>query len=238
MRFINIAPIILFFILMMLGLPLFGQVDESLQSQQDTVYLYEEEIVYDTLYVYDSIVPEKMMTKAELLKALCADRGVGTLKYQNHNFYISTEECLIKLDKADLKTLLSPSDYADYRKAKKSQWASTPLWVVGSVASATAILGIYEVASSYYYRFNPSFSLDDMTTKALSKMGKVGYVMFLVGLGVSTFTFKPAANMLNRGEDTLNRLARRFKANSTAACAMPVCTVGNTPYGIGLTLEF
>ena len=57
MRLINIVPIVLLFILMMLGLPLFGQVEQPVQEHQDTVYLYEEEVVYDTLYVYDSIAP-------------------------------------------------------------------------------------------------------------------------------------------------------------------------------------
>ena len=108
MQQIYIIHILLLLLLTSFVLPVFGQVDEPVQSQQDTVYLYEEEVVYDTLYVYDSIASKKMMTKAELLKALCADRGVGTLKYQKHHFYISTEENLIKLEKSDLKEISIP----------------------------------------------------------------------------------------------------------------------------------
>lgn len=80
MQNIHTVHIFLLLLLVSFGIPVFGQVDESVQTTSDTVYLYEEEVVYDTLYVYDSIVPDKPMTRAELLKALCADRGVGTLK--------------------------------------------------------------------------------------------------------------------------------------------------------------
>lgn len=238
MQHIYTIHILLLFLLTGIALPVFGQVDQPAQDPQDTVYLYEEEIVYDTLYVYDSIAPEKMMTKAELLKALCADRGVGTLKYQRHHFYISTEDSLIKLNGDDLKILLSPGDYADYKKAKQNQWASTPLWVVGSLATATSALGIYELASSYYYRFHSSGMTNQLSEEALKKMDKIGYAMFAIGLGVSIATFKPAAHIVNRSEDTLNRLARRFKSGTNYSYVAPTCKVGSTPYGLGLTLDF
>lgn len=216
----------------------FGQVEQPTPYQQDTVYLYEEQVVYDTLYVYDSIAPEKMMTKAELLKALCAERGEGTLKYQRHHFFISTADNLIKLNKEDLKVLLSPSDYEYYKKAKQNQWATTPLWLVGGLATATSLLGVYEVSMSYNYRFNTSSSLNQMTEAQLIKMSKIGYAMFAIGLGVSIATLKPAANIVNHAEETCHRLARRFKPNSSTSYVTPSCTIGGTPYGLGLTLDF
>lgn len=238
MQNIHTVHIFLLLLLVSFGIPVFGQVDESVQTTSDTVYLYEEEVVYDTLYVYDSIVPDKPMTRAELLKALCADRGVGTLKYQKHHFYISTEEDLIKLEKPDLKELFSPSDYADYEKARKNQLKSIPLWVFGLSSVGASAWGLYKSSVGFYSEWLGINTPDGMSEDELKKSGEIGFAMFIVGVGAASLMLRYAVVLTNGGEDTCHRLARRFRPGNKLSYTPSKLSFGATSSGVGVTYEF
>lgn len=218
--------------------PIFGQVDDPPQAVPDTLYLIEEQTIYDTLYVYDSIAPEKMMTKAELLKALCADRGVGTLKYQKHHFYISTEENLVKLENSDLKLLFSPNDYADYEKARKNQLKSIPLWVGGIASVGVAAWGLHNITIGFYSNWFDSSIVSGMTEEELKKSRKMGFPIFVVGTAAASLMLRYAIVITNGGEQTCQRLARRFRSGSNVSYTPTKLTFGASPGGIGITFDF
>lgn len=215
-----------------------GQVDDSPITTPDTLYLIEEETIYDTLYVYDSIAPEKMMTKAELLKALCADRGVGTLKYQKRHFYITTEESLIKLEKPDLKLLFAPKDYADYEAARKNQLKSIPLWVGGIASVGVAAWGLYNIAVGYYSNWFDSSIINGMTEEELVKSRKLGFPIFIIGTAAAGLMLRYAVVITNGGEETCHRIARRFRSGSNVSFTPTKLTFGASPGGIGITFDF
>ena len=89
----------------------FAQVDDP-KTSPDTLYIYEEEVVYDTLYVYDSTSSSIPKSKEELLQALQRDRGVGKLYHQRGAMYLNGAGGeLFRLNDIELKGLLSASDY-------------------------------------------------------------------------------------------------------------------------------
>lgn len=238
----NIKHITYCFIFLCIGAtwsnPIFGQVDDSAQPVPDTLYLIEEETVYDTLYVYDSIAPEKLMTKTELLKALCADRGVGTLKYQKHHFYISTEESLVKLKKPDLKLLFSPNDYADYEKARKTQLKTIPLWVGGFASVGVAAWGLYNISVGFYSNWYDSSIISGTREEELKKAMKLGFPIFLVGTGAAALMLRYAVVITNGGEETCHRLERRFRTGNNVSLTPTKLSFGASSGGIGLTFDF
>lgn len=238
MRLINIVPIVLLFILMMLGLPLFGQVEQPVQEHQDTVYLYEEEVVYDTLYVYDSIAPQKMMTKDALIAAFRADRGEGTLKYQKRHFYLSAADSLVKLDNADLKKLFSPSDYADYENARRNSLKSIPMWIFGIGAVGVSAWGLYEMSMNAYSAWFTTSPPSALAELGLKRPTTVGFIIFVAGTGAATVLLRYAKVYTNGSKDTCLRLARRFRSGGNVSYAPPSYTVGPTASGFGITFDF
>lgn len=237
MRLINIVPIVLFFILMMLGLPLFGQVEQPVQGHQDTVYLYEEEITYDTLYMYDSTRFEQLMTKDALIAAFCADRGEGTLKYQKRHFYLSAADSLVKLDNADLKKLFSPNDYADYEKARKNELKSIPMWIFGIGAVGISAWGLYETSVGLYSSWFDTNFPSGLAELGLKKPSTIGFIMFVAGTSAAAVLLRYAIVYTNGGEDTCRRLARRFRSGGNMSYTPSKFTVGATSSGFGITFD-
>ena len=58
-----------------------AQVDGD-HTHQDTIYIYEEEITYDTLYVRDTLPDYTGMSKDELIEVFLQNGVVGQLYYQ------------------------------------------------------------------------------------------------------------------------------------------------------------
>lgn len=98
--------------------PAFAQVDGD-RPTQDTLYIFEEEVVYDTLYLYDSLPEPAQMSKEELLQALRQNRDVGRLYYKKGAMYLTGDEKMYKLSKADMRQLLSTPEFDRYCKAKR-----------------------------------------------------------------------------------------------------------------------
>ena len=123
-----------------------SQVDES-KPRQDTLYIIEEEITYDTLYLQGSQLDE-LLTKEELMEAF-QNRGIGQIYYNKGRFWLTGNEEVYKLDKADLQMLFSPAQYDDYRKSKRNQYISIPLFVAGGGAAAIAGIGLVQFCASF-----------------------------------------------------------------------------------------
>ena len=125
-----------------------AQVDGDSPSQ-DTLYIIEEQVTYDTLYLYDSLPQPALMTKEELLDAFRKDRGIGKLYFHRGHMYLTGDGELFQLNDADLESFLSTSDYADWRKSKVNRIVSIPLYVLAGGGAVCAGLGFYQFCAAF-----------------------------------------------------------------------------------------
>ena len=127
-----------------------AQVDEP-RTAQDTLFIYEEEVVYDTLYLYDSIPQLELKSKDELLEAFRRNRVVGRLYYQRGHMYITgTDGELFRLVAAsrafaDPLAVAGPTSYivpsdpkiydvdAHFEREKRIMWHQPKSAKVGDV---------------------------------------------------------------------------------------------------------
>lgn len=196
----------------------FAQVDGS-KNAQDTLYIYEEEVVYDTLYMYDSLPSPALMSKEELLDALMRDRGVGSLYHQRGRMYITgTDGELFRLDNTDLKGLLSASDYADYRKAKRNTAISIPLFVAGGCSAVFAGIGLYQFCASFIQtaKYGDQMLESDRLAVDLWRCA-MGGVYFLAGGALATTAFiLPAIILTIKSKVGINNITRNFNSSATS----------------------
>ena len=75
----QITRLMMLFAVLCAGSSVFAQVDGGKPSQ-DTLYIIEEEVLYDTLYLYDTLPQPALMSKEELLVQLhigASPSGIG-----------------------------------------------------------------------------------------------------------------------------------------------------------------
>lgn len=212
-----------------------AQVDGNVHSQ-DTLYIIEEEITYDTLYLYDTLPQPALMSKEELIKAFRSDRGIGRIYYQKGGMYLTGSEGLFRLEKADLQELFSASEYEEYRKAKHNQYISIPLYVAGSGAAVMAGIGLVQFCASFVQTAKYHEQLLDNDDLAVniwrSAMG--GVFLFGGGIMVATGFFAPAIVMSIKSKVRINNLVNEFNTPTTAL----QLKVGPTLTSVGLSLSF
>ena len=158
-----------------------SQVDES-KPRQDTLYIIEEEITYDTLYLQGSQLDE-LLTKEELMEAF-QNRGIGQIYYNKGRFWLTGNEEVYKLDKADLQMLFSPAQYEDHRKSKRNQYISIPLFVAGGGAAAIAGIGLVQFCASFIQTAKYHEQLLDSDNLGLNIWRSAMGGVFLVGGGM------------------------------------------------------
>ena len=214
-----------------------AQVDGTVPSQ-DTIYIIEEEVTYDTLYLYDTLPQPALMSKEELIKAFRSDRGIGRIYYQKGGMYLTGSEGLFRLEKPDLQELFSASEYEEYRKAKRNQYISIPLYVAGSGAAVIAGIGLVQFCASFVQTAKYHEQLLDNEDLGVniwrSAMGGLFY--FGGGMLVATGFFVPAVVLTIKSKVGINILVDNFNAPSSASALQ--LHVGPAPGGIGLTLSF
>lgn len=214
----------------------FAQVDGS-KTSQDTLYIYEEEVVYDTLYMYDSLPHPALMSKEELLDALRRDRGYGRLYHQRGHMYITgTDGELFRLDNRDLKGLLSASDYADYRKAKRNIAVSIPLYLASGCSAALAGIGLYQFCASFIQtaKYRDQLLESDRLPLDLWRSA-MGGIYFLAGGALATTAFiLPAIILTVKGKVGINNITNNF--NSSAISLR--LSLSPAPGGASITLSF
>lgn len=231
--------IMIFFALLFFGfvfLPsAFGQVEVP-EARQDTVYLYEEQVIYDTLYIYDTLPQPALMSKEQLIETYMSERGLGKMFYQNGKMYIAGTDKLHRLDKADLKEIFSAVEYDEYCKAKRSGYWSIPLYVAGVGAVACVGVGLYQFAGSFVMMSKAGTLMSDQGVLApkiwLGAMG--GVALVAGGLVATAGCLAPAIILTIRSKARLRNLAEGFGAPSTSLRL----DLGPTPAGVGLTLSF
>lgn len=213
-----------------------AQVDET-PTTQDTLFIYEEEVVYDTLYLYDSIPQLELMSKEELLEAFQRDRGVGSLYYQRGHMYITSSDGeLYRLNDPDLKYLLSASDYADYHKAKRNIYGSIPLYVATGAGAALAGTGLYQFCAGFVStaKYGDLILDDEQLGRNIWRSSMAGLFFFAGGALATTAFILPAIILTAKGKVGINRITNNFNAPSTSLRL----SFGPAPGGAGVTLSF
>ena len=212
-----------------------AQVDGEV-SRQDTLYIIEEEITYDTLYLRDSLLYPSAMSKEELIEAFRSDRGIGHIYYQKGGIYFTGVNGLFRLNKTDLQELFSASEYADYRKAKRNMYLSIPFYVASGGALAIAGIGLYQFGASFVQsaKYSEQILNSDKLAIDIWRSAMCGLFLFGGGTLVATGCIIPAIILHVKGKASINALVNNFNAPTTA---MQI-RIGPTPAGIGLTLSF
>lgn len=204
-----------------------GQVDET-KSSSDTLFIYEEEVVYDTLYLQS-----KSLTKEELLEAFQRS-GLGELYYNKGHYWLTGNDNVFKLDNNDLLQLFTPAQYESYRKAKREQYISIPFYVLGAGAVATAGYGLVRFCSYFVQSANVNDPSNSQAYVDIWKSAMVGLFFFGGGLILTPCFMIPAIVLSVKGKVTLNNIAEEFNTPSTSLRL----NFGPTPAGIGVTLSF
>jgi len=212
-----------------------GQVDGS-KSASDTLYLYEEEVVYDTLYLYDTL-PQTLLTKEELIAAFRQNRGVGHLYREKGGLYLTGDEETYRLSNADLRELFSPAEYAEWQKSRRALYGSIPLYVVGAGGVAVAGLGLYQFAASFVatakYR-DQLLDSDDLGVQ-LWRCAMGGTFLFAGGMVAAIACFAPAVVLTVKGKVRANHVIRDFNQSSTTALRL---NIAPAPCGVGVSVLF
>ncbi|MBO4489489.1 MAG: hypothetical protein J5741_07560 [Bacteroidales bacterium] len=217
------------------GYTLFGQVDEP-ATGQDTLYIIEEEVVFDTLYLYDSLPRPSLLTKDDLIESFKQHRGVGTLYYHRGKMHLNGPDSLYKLSNSDLQTLFSAAEYKEYRKAKRNIYGSIPLYILGSGAAVCMGIGIYQFASSFWLMSKAGDLMLDSDNLGhdiwMSAMG--GFFLVAGSALVATGCFTPAIIMTIRNKVRIQNLVNGYNTPATSLRL----SLGPTPGGVGITLSF
>lgn len=213
--------------------PAFAQVDGD-RPTQDTLYIFEEEVVYDTLYLYDSLPEPTQMSKEELLQALRQNRDVGRLYYKKGTMYLTGDEEMYKLSKADMRQLLSAPEFDRYCKAKRDLGLCVTFYTLSGCSAAVAALGAIQFMTGFL-GISQSQSSDYFNQGGwLRSMG--GVMVFACGSACTTLFWHFGDKMRLRSNKNFNGVANDFNAplNSTSM----ELRVGPAPGGMGLTLAF
>ena len=215
--------------------PVLAQVDGGKPSQ-DTLYIIEEEVTYDTIYLYDTLPDPALMSKDELIEAFRRDRGIGRLYYQRGHMYLTGADELYKLDENELQEFLSATDYADWCKAKRNRKVSIPLYVAAGGAAACAGVGLYQFCASFLFMSNNGdliLNHDDLGPKVM-RCAFAGFFLFAGGAIATAAFVAPAAVFTIKAKMATNRIVEGV---NTPSSAMQL-RVGPAPGGVGLTLSF
>lgn len=232
----NASRLILAWALMSVCLTAMGQVDET-KPAQDTIVIIEEEVTYDTLYLYDARIKPELMSKEDLLEAFRRDRGAGRLYYNHGNMYLTgTDGELFKLDNNDLKSLLPADGYSEYCKAKRNSYVSIPLYVAGGCSAAFACVGLYQFCASFIQTATARDQLleSDNLGVDLWRSAMAGVFFFGGGLLATTAFMVPAILLTVKSKVRINRVIDNFNSPATALRL----SFGPTPGGAGVTLNF
>ena len=232
----NTSRLILAWALMSVCLTAMGQVDET-KPAQDTIVIIEEEVTYDTLYLYDARIKPELMSKEDLLEACRRDRGAGRLYYNHGNMYLTgTDGELFKLDNNDLKSLLPADGYSEYCKAKRNSYVSIPLYVAGGCSAAFACVGLYQFCASFIQTATARDQLleSDNLGVDLWRSAMAGVFFFGGGLLATTAFMVPAILLTVKSKVRINRIVDNFNTPATALRL----SFGPTPGGAGVTLNF
>ncbi len=208
------------------------QVDKTVQ---DTIYLYEEEIVYDTMYMINDISFENL-SKDEFIDMISRERGVGSIYRSSGRMYLTGQNQVYQLGKTDLQRILTPAEYEQYNKAMRQQFATIPLYIVGAGGVALFAMGLYQFVGSLSLAVN---TFDSPHSEIISSkcMGcaAAGFGFLVAGGLVATGCIVPALVMNIKSKSSINRLVANFNNTGNRKIRLSFLP---TPCGAGLALQF
>ncbi|MCR5114221.1 MAG: hypothetical protein K6A95_00890 [Bacteroidales bacterium] len=218
-------PLLMIFMLYMGGfdpsLSLYGQDIPS----QDTVFLYEEEITYDTLYIGQGNTDERMIqpdTSGVYLSSHRARIGVQD----------ETLGKFVPMSNETLQGLLTPTDYNQYRQGRRMVNGSYACYVVGSLSIAVAAVGFSFFSTGISTR-QPLFGTE------YQKFQRGNFAMFACGVLVGGICLRAGVVINRRGKFKVRKAASSYNEIHHLAYAPPIrLSFSGTPDGIELTLNF
>lgn len=212
---------------------IFAQVDET-QTHSDTLYIYDEEIIYDTLYIQGS-PSDSLLTKDALLEAF-QKSGIGQIYYDKGSYWLTGIDEVYKLNNSDLQMLFTPAQYEIYLKSKRNQYISIPLYAAGGSAAAIAGIGAYQFFSSVILMAQAGSRFIDNDNIIVDIWKNAMRGVFLVGGGllVASACIVPAVVLTIKSKVQLNGIANDFNQPSTSLRL----SLGATPNGVGVILSF
>lgn len=208
-----------------------AQVDET-KTSSDTLYIYDEEVIYDTLYLQSGQTNE-LLTKEEMLEAF-QKSGTGQLYYKKGHYWLTGNYEDYPLDKSDLQMLFSAAQYETYLKAKRNQYISIPLFVVGGGAAGLAGTGLVLFCKGFVDMARAGSQYNDDLVVNYWTGAMRGLFMFGGGMLLTSACLIPAIVLSARSKVQLNGIVEEFNAPSTAWRL----SFGPSPTGLGLTLSF
>ena len=126
--------------------------------------------------------------------------------------------------------------YDDYRKSKRNQYISIPLFVAGGGAAAIAGIGLVQFCASFIQTAKYHEQLLDSDDLALNIWRSAMGGVFLCGGGmlVAAGCLVPATILTVKSKVHLNNIANDFNTSSTSLRI----SLGTTPQGVCITLSF
>jgi hypothetical protein len=177
------------------------------------------------------------MSKEELMEIFLQDRGVGQLYCQKGSLYFTGADELYRLNKSDLERLLSAPEYENYRKAKRNQYISIPLYVAGGAAVVSAGIGIYQFCVSFIQtaKYKDQLLNSDNLAVILWRSAMSGVFLCAGSALAATAFIVPAVVLTVKSKVRINQIVNRFNASPTTAMQI---RLGPTPTGAGITFSF
>lgn len=206
---------------------LYGQ-DDKTKTSRDTVYLYEEQIAYDTLYVSN--------TDSSSIEALSA------IQYKKGQYYTFDENQTIhKLKLSDIKSTLSPWSFSKYKQARAYYYSSIPLLALGGGSLIVAGVGLVQYMSNFVVSFKNSDAMlnNDQFSQTVATSTLYGLIYFGAGMGATALFAGSGIALLVVGNHHLKSIAEDYNSahHLSYLTAMKI-SFAPTPYGIGMTLHF
>jgi hypothetical protein len=132
--------------------------------------------------------------------------------------------------------LFSPAQYEDYRKSKRNQYISIPLFVAGGGAAAIAGIGLVQFCASFIQtaKYHEQLLESDDIGLNIWRSAMGGVFLFGGGMLVTAGCLVPATILTVKSKVHLNNIANDFNTSSTSLRL----SLRTTPQGIGITLSF
>ena len=205
----------------------FGQVDKP-KTAKDTVYLYEEQIDYDTLYttVTDTVALESPLA----------------IQCKHGQYYtIDTNQTVKKIQTSELQTMLSPLQYSEYKKARNSYYTSMPLLTLAGGSLIIAGIGLVQYFANFVAAVKNSDAMldNDRYSQAIAICSLNGLLWVGAGMGATAIFAAPGIILLLKGNHHLKNIADDYNNHHNISYFPDTkLSFGFTHQGIGLSLNF
>lgn len=226
----HLLQVALLLLLLGCGSQVRAQVNSN--TTNDTIVIYEEEIVYDTLFVApgDSLynvgknISERKMEQedAEFLHLLSKGVRLGYADEETGDFR--------SMKKEELQTILSSHDYKYYQKGRNNYAGAYTLFAFG-----TAGVGLTAWTGYRYFHFKKEPSTSEF---AVTHTTRGRFAAFLGSAVGTVVCFVAGARFCASGRHFLRRACTNFNGEYEGTHHRVIVVFGGNSTGVGLTLNF